>query len=182
MEIGKAGPLGFGIFAKRAIPRYTLVCEYVGRLTPSDARCFTADTSNVFQMVGTARVDSLEYGNSSRFVNHHCTEYNLDVVDIMYGRRKVLCFRTNRAIAKGEQLYITYGNWYWTVGKPCRCDAVEHPHALDRNHRPRSVLAKTQTGPKPTKVDKRTRKAGVRKRARFTRPPVQTESNGRFTS
>lgn len=130
LEIRDAGIMGVGVYAKQNIKKGTILCEYTGRLCPIDPVVFPADCSYTWHLSGTCRVDSVVYGNISRFVNHHCTQYNCDSVDLMYGRRKVLVYRAKRAISEGEQLHVNYGVEYFDTSKPCLCTAVEYPHLL----------------------------------------------------
>lgn len=135
LELRQAGSpeMGKGIFARRFIHRGTIVCEYAGRLYPLDAQILPADGSYFFHHSGCAMIDSLVYGNISRFANHHCSKSNLDVVDTMYGQRKVLVYQTNRDVHKDEELFVNYGTVYWTVEKPCLCSASEDPHLAGLN-------------------------------------------------
>lgn len=63
----------------------------------------------------------------TRFVNHRCKP-NLDVQFITYGRRRCIFFVARRDIASGEQLFIHYGDDYFSERRPCRCDVVPFPH------------------------------------------------------
>lgn len=130
LEIRHAGAMGLGIFAKRAIPKGTLLCEYTGRLMPIDFTHPPADPSYTWHVAGTCRVDSLVYGNIGRFANHHCLRYNCDAIDVMYGRRKVLCYNTRCDIPEGTQVFVNYGHQYFTAEKPCLCTAADEAHLL----------------------------------------------------
>lgn len=129
LELRKAGPveMGFGLFAKCDIPQGTLLSEYTGRLFPLDSLNLR-DGTYAFVFGGTAYCDASQYGTLSRFVNHHCKKYNLDIVDVVYGRRKVICYTARRDIAKDEQLFVTYGFEYFKADNLCQCDAMEKPH------------------------------------------------------
>lgn len=64
-----------------------------------------------------------EFGNWTRFVNHHCNP-NLSVGVGMYGHRRAVVFRANRDIAAGEQLCIHYGEDYFNnLNIDCNCNA-----------------------------------------------------------
>lgn len=182
MEVRDAGAMGMGIFAKRAIEKDTLLCEYTGRLLPINPAQSPTDSTYTWHVTETCRVDSAEYGNIGRFSNHHCTEYNCDAMDLMYGRRKVMCYKTRRDIAKGEQILVNYGLEYFHAERPCRCTAADGPHLLGHRNRVRPVptkklcweavkklaadkekknkLRRSSRSPEP-KPSKLTRKAGV---------------------
>ncbi|PSS02253.1 Pre-mRNA-splicing factor of RES complex-domain-containing protein [Coniella lustricola] len=131
-ELRKVGPveMGFGVFAKCAIPKDTPLSEYTGRLFPLDSRTSGSGTYD-FVFAGSACCDASQYGTMSRFVNHHCVNYNLAVKDLMYGRRRVICYTTNRDIAPGEQLFVNYGNTYFNEARRCRCDSQTRPHLVE---------------------------------------------------
>lgn len=135
IEIRKAGDtrIGVGVFAKAFIPKGTVLCEYMGRLLPFDGNKPNSDWTYVFNHVGSCYIDPRVYGNVSRFVNHHCTSYNLNVVDVMYGKRRVLAYKAKRDIEADSELFVSYGPQYWTTAKPCLCDAAKSAHTIDDN-------------------------------------------------
>lgn len=129
LEIRPAGAWGVGVFATRRIPRGTTLCEYTGRLLPFDGP-EEGDHAYVWTLPGCGRVDAQVYGNVGRFVNHHCTRASVKCEETMYGRRKVLLYKTKRAVEAGEQLFVDYGIYYWSADRPCLCSAAEYPHIL----------------------------------------------------
>ena len=54
---------------------------------------------------------------------------------IMYGKRAVIAFQTNRDIAAGEEITIDYGVDYFDADFPCQCDAFEYPHTSETYRR-----------------------------------------------
>lgn len=195
LEIRDAGAMGMGVFATQAIKKGTILCEYTGRLFPLDAAVFPPDDgAYTWHVSGRCLVDGALDGNIGRFVNHHCTQYNCDPMDLVYGRRKVLAYRVERAISRGEQLYVNYGINYFVPSKPCRCSAVEYPHLLGPRGRVRRTPAKkmcwnagkqanadtktktkakakkkktSQSSSPETKLGKLTRRAGVAARSKL---------------
>lgn len=53
----------------------------------------------------------------------------------MYGKRAVVAFKTNRAIAAGEEITIDYGTEYFNAHFPCKCDAFKYPHTSETYRR-----------------------------------------------
>ncbi|KAL1863916.1 Histone-lysine N-methyltransferase ehmt1 [Diaporthe australafricana] len=124
---------GYGVFATAHIPRGTLIGEYMGCLMPLDY--VTAYTNAyTFLIDNHANSDAQQYGNITRFVNHHC-DPNTEPVKTMYGKRAVMVFRTIRDITAGEELTIDYGENYFDTGNPCQCDAFPYHHTSERYHR-----------------------------------------------
>ncbi|CAN8103083.1 unnamed protein product [Discula destructiva] len=144
LEIRSAGAMGKGVFATRRISKDTLLCEYTGRLLPLNPATGPADGAYTYawHVSRTCLVDAAVYGNIGRFANHHCTQFNCDAVDVMYGRRKVLCYRANQDIAAGEQVFANYGREYFTAAKPCACTASDEPHLMGSHKRVKSLPTK----------------------------------------
>lgn len=120
------GPMGLGVFATQLIRAGGWLDDYVGELMPFD--CWFPDDLYAFDIPGIARCTSQQYGNWTRFVNHHCTP-NVQANDWMVGQRVVMVFRANRDIRPGEQLFIQYGRQYFESAKRfCKCDAFPEDH------------------------------------------------------
>lgn len=125
-DIKAAGPMGKGVFANRNIPRGTILGEYLGRLYPIGSPA--ARDPYVFLFNKIADSSALQYGNVTRFFNHHC-HHNIVARLGMYGRRQVVLYEAGRDVGVGEQLFVDYGTWYFFLpGNPCRCDALEGDH------------------------------------------------------
>lgn len=177
LEIREAGTVGMGMFAKRAIKKGTLVCEYTGRLMPIDFTDWPADSSYTWHVAGTCRVDSVVFGNIGRFSNHHCTEFSCDAVDLMYGRRRVLCYRARRDIAKDEQIYVNYGMDYFTADKPCLCTAAGEAHLLGPNNRVKPLVTKKSAWEAMKKLAAEKEKKKRSKSRSRSRSPVMRSAN-----
>jgi len=126
------GNLGLGLFAKHGIPKDECVGEYTGELITSEAAnkrrakyrrknlssyFYTAqDDKNDDRMV----IDAQAMGNHTRFINHSCEPNCVSKSIIVDGvpRRMMI---TTKSINKGEQLYLNYGNEYFTDFK-CECN------------------------------------------------------------
>ncbi|KAG8156533.1 hypothetical protein KVR01_013637 [Diaporthe batatas] len=125
-DIKGAGKMGKGVFANRKIPSGSTLGEYLGRLYPLGGP--KARDSYIFLITEVAEVSGLQYGNLTRFFNHHCRA-NVSARVGMYGRRQVILYEASRDIEAGEQLCVDYGRRYFSLpGNPCRCDASEGDH------------------------------------------------------
>ncbi|KAI7777497.1 hypothetical protein LA080_003446 [Diaporthe eres] len=127
IEIAEAGQLGKGAFATADIPKYTLLGEYLGELVPADWMVDATDPY-IFTIEDEFVITAKDYGNWTRFVNHHC-DPNVSAAVGMYGHRRSIVYRANRDIAAGEQLCIHYGeNYFSNLGMSCQCDANPVAH------------------------------------------------------
>lgn len=108
-----------------------------------------------------------EFGNWTRFINHRCLP-NVEADNTHYGGRRAVVFTADRDIARGEQLFISYGRHYFTgLGLLCKCDVYQGDHlppaeGEEERDKPEPVA----TGPKDIKMRK-TGKHGVMSRAKM---------------
>ncbi|KAI3400084.1 hypothetical protein diail_4622 [Diaporthe ilicicola] len=125
-DIKDAGVMGKGVFANRAIPSGITIGEYLGRLHPLNS--LKGGDMYIFLLDGAAEVTCREYGNFTRFVNHHCNP-NVNARLGMYGKRRAIFYTTNRDIKQGEQIFISYGREYFKGSKIfCKCDGHDGDH------------------------------------------------------
>lgn len=125
-DIKGAGGMGKGVFANRRIPSGSVIGEYLGRLLPLGS--MQAQDRYVFLISEIAEVSAFQFGNFTRFVNHHCDASIAPRLG-MYGKRQVILYEANRDIEAGEQLSVHYGNSYFHLPyNPCKCDAQEGDH------------------------------------------------------
>lgn len=149
VEIRDHPQLGKGVFAKANIPINQLLGEYLGVLMPPNRRRdrtdpyqFTFDTFVIGKSPGDSRArrwarrgltpppppEAKEYGNWTRFINHHCTP-NVAVATGMYGQRQAVVFKALRNIAQNEEITIHYGRPYFTgMRMNCICNDQPAPH------------------------------------------------------
>lgn len=101
--------IGYGVFAKKAIPNGCFIGEYTGVLRTM----LLSDYAFGFHHGGSIGVDALEKGNFTRYINHN-TKGNLIVYVCAKKKSCHIVFFTNRFIRKGEQLTYNYGPDYWS--------------------------------------------------------------------
>lgn len=124
--IGKINDtVGYGLFAAEEIRQGDFIGEYTGvvRITEEYTEAFEDgswetdfswdypdETGDV-----VLEINGRLEGNELRFVNHgrNC---NLDVEHTIHKGQWVIFFIANRDIAKGEQLFVSYGEEYWNGG------------------------------------------------------------------
>ncbi|KAL1856364.1 Histone-lysine N-methyltransferase ehmt1 [Diaporthe australafricana] len=124
--------MGYGVFATDAIRKGVVVREYMGQLFPLDAcerrrKKLGRESTYNFVVDPVMDVDARDYGNITRFVNHHCNP-NLAVKPVVYGRHRCFAYVAERVILAGDQLFVHYGDEYFDNARPCRCDTVPYPH------------------------------------------------------
>lgn len=125
-DIKGAGAMGKGVFANRRIPSGSVIGEYLGRLYPLGS--LQAQDRYVFLISEIAEVTAIQFGNFTRFVNHHCNASITPRLG-MYGKRQVILYEVNRDVEAGEQLFVHYGMSYFNLPyNPCKCDAQEGDH------------------------------------------------------
>jgi hypothetical protein len=131
------------VFANRRIPSGSIIGEYLGKLYPLGN--LQARDKYAFLISEIAEVTASKFGNFTRFVNHHCGP-NLTPRLGMYGKRQVVLYQANREIEAGEQLFIDYGTWYFSLpNNPCKCDAQDGDHLPDKFKSQASTKSKVAT-------------------------------------
>lgn len=127
---------GHGVYLKETTPggarmpsiaRGQLVGEYVGELVPldRDGAEYAGQQNGRYIFEGPFKrwlIDAGKWGNSSRFINHHCRP-NLKAVPVVVGGRRLVTFRALRAVRAGDELTVNYGSAYFTrYNEKCRCN------------------------------------------------------------
>ncbi|PQP92515.1 histone-lysine N-methyltransferase SUVR5 [Prunus yedoensis var. nudiflora] len=146
LEVFKTEKKGWAVRAGEAILRGTFVCEYIGEvldeLEANDRRnrygkdgcgylyevdAHINDMSRLVEGQVNYVIDSTNYGNVSRFINHSCSPNLVNhqvLVESMDSQRAHIGLYANRDIALGEEL--TYDYRYKLLpgeGYPCHCGA-----------------------------------------------------------
>jgi hypothetical protein len=111
--------VGFGLFATSEFDAGGIVCEYAGFVCRYESiQERTYSYTYVFQEPNdldlTLVVDSLREGNESRFINHSRESNLLSSCEFYNGHSHVL-LRARRTIRQGEQLFLDYGESYWSA-------------------------------------------------------------------
>jgi len=128
--------MGYGVFATKAMPEYTVIGVYSGKI--NSTRQTNQDYAFPFQGIVLDDdssenssdsdldffIDASQYGNVTRFINHsndhNC--YTLELLD-HHGVPQVV-FVTRDPIRIGEQLTINYGEAYNWAKKPVVADII----------------------------------------------------------
>jgi len=119
--------VGYGLFAKTDIPAGSVIGVYGGRLTRVVANGVTdtdyawsyqnyedPETGETFEIC----IDGRVYGTWLRFVNHkHDSEANLYGMYVPYKNNWYLLYHARNFIAKDEELFTSYGDFYWEARK-----------------------------------------------------------------
>jgi hypothetical protein len=113
---------GLGLFAGQNFGKDQLVCLYFGEvLEEEETSNFRAKVNNLY---GTSYVfslsegkqfsiDSLVYGNKSRFVNHNEGTFNNCIIELAeVNNMEYVVFKAKREIRLGEELFFDYGDSY----------------------------------------------------------------------
>ncbi|MCS6946181.1 MAG: SET domain-containing protein-lysine N-methyltransferase [Steroidobacteraceae bacterium] len=110
IEVRKSPIHGYGVFARRAIPKGTRIIEYIGeRISHAEADRRYADhdvnDNHTFLFIVDRRtvIDAGVGGNAARFINHSCDGNCESVID---GGRVFI--EAVRDIAPGEELGYDY--------------------------------------------------------------------------
>lgn len=146
--------MGKGVFANQTILSGSIIGEYLGRLQPLKSINAASDRY-VFVIPEIAEVTANQFGNLTRFVNHHCYP-NVTARTGMYGKRQVVVYVANQDIKTGEQLFVDYGTAYFALpSRPCKCDAQDGDHLPSAVRiRPRGVAAAESAGVKASRIER----------------------------
>jgi hypothetical protein len=111
--------VGFGLFAASDIAEGESVCEYTGFVCRFESvEDHTYSYAYVFEEPNdlglTLIVDSLQEGNESRFINHSRNSNLLSSCEFYNGHSHIH-LRARRKIPAGEQLFLDYGDGYWSA-------------------------------------------------------------------
>ncbi|KAG6353732.1 hypothetical protein INS49_005441 [Diaporthe citri] len=133
------------------IPSGSVIGEYLGRLHP--LKSLPPRDRYVFVIPEIADVTANQFGNLTRFVNHHCNP-NVTARIGMYGKRQVVLCVANQEIEAGEQLFVDYGAAYFSWPDfPCKCDAQDGDHLPSAARiRPRGAVAAESASVKASRI------------------------------
>lgn len=117
--------VGYGLFAGSDLKKGDFIGEYTGvvkvceELTESfeDGSWETDFSWDFPDETGSTvlEINGRLEGNELRFVNHH-KNYNLDVEHTLHKGMWLIFFIARKNIKSGEQLFVSYGDEYWSGG------------------------------------------------------------------
>ncbi len=113
--IGKT--MGYGVFAKCAIPPYKTITHYAGLLTFDADIKQQNDSTFVITDFPKYAINGASHGNWSRFMNH--ADEDDDAKNVIPWELylpegpRIVFTAGSRGIKKGEQLLYSYGDSYW---------------------------------------------------------------------
>ena len=113
--------IGYGTFANSDIKKHQLIGEYTGlihadRGDSTWAWDYPADGFKSELHIPAASLDAKYKGNGLRFLNHH-DNANVSTVNLFSeGLIRILCV-ANQDIKKDEQIFVNYGDKYWSARK-----------------------------------------------------------------
>ncbi|PIS01451.1 MAG: hypothetical protein COT84_02130 [Chlamydiae bacterium CG10_big_fil_rev_8_21_14_0_10_35_9] len=116
LEIKKVNDLiGWGVFAKRKIPKKTILTHYAGIIKKD--RQVSNKNRHVFGFTGTEKlknwvIDSESVTNMGSLINHS-KNGNVEAMEYYDKKGPKIVFETIRDIEKGEELTYDYGEGYW---------------------------------------------------------------------
>ncbi|KAF8886741.1 hypothetical protein BD779DRAFT_1673043 [Infundibulicybe gibba] len=114
---------GLGAFARRQITKDALVGEYVGEiLAPAwqmSPEIYQHTGMNYcFDLNSEFVIDAIKAGNVTRYLNHNADPNCEASVLYVNGEHRIV-LTANRNIARGEELFLDYGEKYWEgLGAP----------------------------------------------------------------
>eukprot|EP00158_Paraphelidium_tribonemae_P009522 Partr_v1_DN28887_c0_g1_i5_m33257 len=114
--------MGFGLFANINLPKGAYLGEFSGILTnepvPTDYMwTYAFDVAKDKSEGRGYGVDARFAGNYLRFANHVDGKVNVKITYFIRDGMWRLAYVTTKAVAKDEELYISYGVAYWKARK-----------------------------------------------------------------
>ena len=103
--------VNYGLYADKPIPKGVMIGEYVGMVHAVSSK---PNQYSLFYPThdGNHQIDSREYGNATRFINH-AQDPNCRYVHVLInGLNHTICV-TKRDIHANEQITVSYGGSYW---------------------------------------------------------------------
>ena len=112
-----APKVGYGVFAKEAVPPYSTLGHYVGVLRLDQEIDETNDSTFSFGDFPLFSIDAKKAGNWARFMNHSDLKNpKTNVVAWEYYTKEspyILFTAGPKGVKKGAQLLYSYGDKYW---------------------------------------------------------------------
>lgn len=105
---------GLGLFAAESIAEGAAVCDYVGEVLPTREAIKLGDKTYLMRLGPQVYVDARADARvAARYINdaRNPSRWNVRFDKRPEERRAVVV--ATRDIAEGEELYVSYGAWYW---------------------------------------------------------------------
>lgn len=113
--------IGFGVFAKKKIPPYSILNHYAGILKPDRLIHPDNDSAFTFSDFPSYTIDGKSAGNWCRFMNHSPEgDPKTNVIAWEHYAKqgpRIIFTAGSKGIKKGEQLLYSYGEDYWEDAK-----------------------------------------------------------------
>ena len=188
---------GYGLFARRRIPKDTIMGEYTGQIVPTqpdldnDVSRYQYDI-DVGRIVGagetqpTAWVNSTRRGSVFRFMNHSCDPNALVEQGRCGMHSRILYVYALRDIEVDEQITIDYGKeWLVQRDEHCKCGSKKcmNPEKKERKRGgPKKDAAPTKgaKSKKEAATEKDTKSKGKQKAAE-NEPATEVRRSARLT-
>ncbi len=111
--------IGYGCFAKKGIPKGTLIAEYVGEIIPKNEITskvwswkYPSKGSFSNKFPSNISLNSARVANETHFINH--SDIPNTYTEFIYANNSWhLVYISNKFIEKDQEITITYGSKYW---------------------------------------------------------------------
>ncbi|UYV70584.1 EHMT1 [Cordylochernes scorpioides] len=134
LQIFRTKKKGWGVRTLGPVDKGTFICEYIGEIISDKEADHIKNDSYLFDLESKGGevfcLDARDYGNVSRFINHHC-QPNLISVKVLVEHQDTTAPRialfAARDIAINEELGFDYGAKFWQIKLKyftCECGDV----------------------------------------------------------
>jgi len=117
--------IGYGLFTNIDIGEGDYIGEYTGVVQKEKTVSAYQYKYPAYHLenYGTYYIDSEDFGNEMRFMNHSC-DPNIKGVDMFHGGILHVVFKATRSIPAGTQLCYDYGPFFWNseTGDPFKLE------------------------------------------------------------
>ncbi|KAK6508549.1 hypothetical protein TWF506_010636 [Arthrobotrys conoides] len=133
------------------IKKDRFIGEYTGEVIPeaeADCRVTNYDSSSfLFEINSSHEIDSTQYGNKTRYLNHSKAEPNCVSKVLLVNGIHRIAFRALVDIEPGEELLFNYGDSFFQFEAVEREGAAERGVIKNNLQRLKETLTRTETGP-----------------------------------
>ena len=109
---------GLGLFATQDFREGELICVYFGARLCTAQAMRLADKAYLMRLGPETYVDASSYPCcSARYINDCRNPLGYNCRFVKYPERRIAEVRAERWIARGSEIFASYGRWYW-LGQP----------------------------------------------------------------